>query len=93
MDIFRIISAMIKLATYLVMVKVLILQNIGYCCAAGRAAISFSVILVSSFCIGLLILNVWVNFSPSILIPSMGTMTQTFTNRAFWLRMSFYQKQ
>lgn len=86
---------MIKLATYLVMVKVLILQNphnIRYCCAAGRAVISF-VILVLSFCIVLLILNGWVNFSPSIPIPSMGTMTQTFTNRAFWLRMSFYQKQ
>lgn len=65
MDIFHIISAMIKLAAYFVMVKVLILQNIRYCCAAGRAVISFTVILVLSFCIGLLILNVWVNFSPS----------------------------
>lgn len=35
MDIFRIISAMIKLAAYFVMVKVLILQNIRSCCAAG----------------------------------------------------------
>lgn len=84
---------MIKRATYLVMVKVLILQNppnIQYCCAA---AVSFTVILVLYLCLVLLILNEWVNFSPSIPMPSMGTMTQTFTNRAFWLRMSFYQKQ